>query len=85
MAGKREENPAVPSNNPRRDVLRVLGVLKVATAEQASRSRPRTLSYRHTDKTPACHRPRLPAATTTAHPPLPLRLLKSPAGQQTAG
>jgi hypothetical protein len=34
MAVKREENPAGSSNNLRADVLRVLGVLKVATVEQ---------------------------------------------------
>jgi hypothetical protein len=31
---KREENPAGSSNNLRGDMLRVLGVLKVATVEQ---------------------------------------------------
>nr|BFD88492.1 hypothetical protein StreXyl84_78930 [Streptomyces sp. Xyl84] len=34
MAGKREEDPAGSSNNLRGDVLRVLGVLKVAPVEQ---------------------------------------------------
>ncbi|ALV48141.1 hypothetical protein ASR50_34420 [Streptomyces sp. 4F] len=49
MAGKREEEPAGSSNNLRGDVLRVLGVLKVATVEQIQQSAPHT-SYRHTDK-----------------------------------
>ncbi|MEV8465093.1 MULTISPECIES: hypothetical protein [Streptomyces] len=42
MAGKREENPAGSSNNLRGDVLRVLGVLKVATVEQIQQIAPRT-------------------------------------------
>ncbi|MGA5551010.1 hypothetical protein [Streptomyces pseudogriseolus] len=54
MAGKREENPAGSSNNLRGDVLRVLGVLKVATVEQMQQISAPHLSYRHTDKpTPA--------------------------------
>ncbi|MFB7853277.1 replication-relaxation family protein [Streptomyces sp. NPDC056053] len=47
MAGKREENPAGSSNNLRGDVL---GVLKVATAEQIQQIALPHLSYRHTDK-----------------------------------
>ncbi|MFE3905693.1 replication-relaxation family protein [Streptomyces sp. NPDC059153] len=50
MAGKREENPAGSSNNLRGDVLRVLGVLKVATVEQIQQISAPHLSYRHTDK-----------------------------------
>ncbi|MER6345339.1 replication-relaxation family protein [Streptomyces sp. NPDC001595] len=50
MAGKREENPARSSNNLRGDVLRVLGVLKVATVEQIQQISAPHLSYRHTDK-----------------------------------
>ncbi|MGA5364227.1 replication-relaxation family protein [Streptomyces purpurascens] len=50
MAGKRKENPGGSSNNLRGDVLRVLGVLKVATAEQIQRIGVPHLSYRHTDK-----------------------------------
>ncbi|MFH8295425.1 replication-relaxation family protein [Streptomyces sp. NPDC018059] len=50
MAGKREENPAGSSNNLRGDVLRVLGVLKVATVEQIQRIAAPHLSYRNTDK-----------------------------------
>ncbi|MFF9490231.1 replication-relaxation family protein [Streptomyces sp. NPDC014676] len=50
MAGKREENPAGSSNNLRGDVLRVLGVLKVATVEQIQQIAAPHLSYRHTDK-----------------------------------
>lgn len=37
MAGKRLTNPAGSSNDLRGDVLRVLGVLKVATADQIQR------------------------------------------------
>ncbi|MFD8275953.1 hypothetical protein [Streptomyces flaveolus] len=40
MAGKREENPAGSSNNLRGDVLRMLGVLKVATVEQTMEELP---------------------------------------------
>jgi hypothetical protein len=50
MAGKREENPAGSSNNLRGDVLRVLGVLKVATVEQIQQIAAPHMSYRHTDK-----------------------------------
>ncbi|MFF5315539.1 replication-relaxation family protein [Streptomyces massasporeus] len=50
MAGKREENPAGSSNNLRGDVLRVLGVLKVATVEQIQQISAPHMSYRHTDK-----------------------------------
>ncbi|MBB4717733.1 hypothetical protein BJ965_007615 [Streptomyces luteogriseus] len=50
MAGKREENPAGSSNNLRGDVLRVLGVLKVATVEQIQQIAAPHLNYRHTDK-----------------------------------
>ncbi|MEG8281254.1 hypothetical protein [Streptomyces sp. AHA2] len=50
MAVKREENPAGSSNNLRGDVLRVLGVLKVATVEQIQQIAAPHLSYRHTDK-----------------------------------
>ncbi|MET8897342.1 hypothetical protein [Streptomyces albogriseolus] len=50
MAVKREENPAGSSNNPRGDVQRVLGVLKVATVEQIRQISAPHLSYRHTDK-----------------------------------
>ncbi|WP_422132181.1 replication-relaxation family protein [Streptomyces misionensis] len=50
MAGKREEHPAGSSNGHRGDVLRVLGVLKVATADQIQRIAAPHLTYRHTDK-----------------------------------
>ncbi|MEU3529874.1 hypothetical protein AB0E62_39620 [Streptomyces sp. NPDC038707] len=48
MAVKREENPAASSNNLRGGVLRVLGVLKVATVEQIQQISAPHLSYRHT-------------------------------------
>ncbi|MFD5634824.1 replication-relaxation family protein [Streptomyces sp. NPDC127077] len=50
MAGKREENEANSSNDLRADVLRVLGVLKVATADQIQRLSLPHLTYRHTTK-----------------------------------
>ncbi|MFC9431670.1 replication-relaxation family protein [Streptomyces sp. NPDC056987] len=54
MAGKRETNEAGSSNGLRSDVLRVLGVLKVATADQIQRLASPHLTYRHTTKeTPA--------------------------------
>ncbi|MGW7787230.1 S41 family peptidase [Streptomyces tricolor] len=54
MAGKRKENEAGSSNDLRADVLRVLGVLKVATAAQIQRLSLPHLTYRHTTKpTPA--------------------------------
>ncbi|MER5757571.1 hypothetical protein [Streptomyces sp. NPDC002088] len=42
MAGKRKTNSAGSSNSHRGDVLRALGVLKVATADQIQRSARRT-------------------------------------------
>ncbi|MEV7004111.1 replication-relaxation family protein [Streptomyces sp. NPDC093982] len=54
MAGIRKANEAGSSNNLRADVLRVLGVLKVATADQIQRLASPHLTYRHTTKrTPA--------------------------------
>ncbi|WRZ96467.1 replication-relaxation family protein (plasmid) [Streptomyces sp. NBC_01007] len=50
MAGKRKENEAGSSNDLRADVLRVLGVLKVATADQIQRLSLPHLTYRHTTK-----------------------------------
>ncbi|WP_228386290.1 hypothetical protein [Streptomyces katsurahamanus] len=50
MAGKRKTNPAGSSNALRGDALRVLGVLKVATADQIQRISSPHLTYRHTDK-----------------------------------
>ncbi|MEU2065202.1 replication-relaxation family protein [Streptomyces sp. NPDC013455] len=50
MAGKRKENEAGSSNDLRADVLRVLGVLKVATADQIQRLSSPHLTYRHTTK-----------------------------------
>ncbi|MEU2135228.1 replication-relaxation family protein [Streptomyces sp. NPDC018352] len=54
MAGKRKTNSAGSTNKFRGDVLRVLGVLKVATADQIQRIGAPHLTYRHTEKkTPA--------------------------------
>ncbi|WP_326614481.1 replication-relaxation family protein [Streptomyces scopuliridis] len=50
MGGKRRTNPAGSTNSFRGDVLRVLGVLKVATGDQIQRIGAPHLSYRHTDK-----------------------------------
>ncbi|MEU1406802.1 replication-relaxation family protein [Streptomyces sp. NPDC005728] len=50
MAGKRKANEAGSTNDLRGDVLRVLGVLKVATADQIQRLSSPHLTYRHTLK-----------------------------------
>ncbi|MCL7382226.1 replication-relaxation family protein [Streptomyces sp. 35G-GA-8] len=50
MGGKRRTNPAGSTNSFRGDVLRVLGVLKVATGDQIQRIGAPHLSHRHTDK-----------------------------------
>ncbi|MFE2528415.1 replication-relaxation family protein [Streptomyces sp. NPDC059382] len=50
MAGKRKTNPAGSTNNLRGDVLRVLGALKVATADQIQRIGGPHPTYRHADK-----------------------------------
>lgn len=50
MVGKRETNPGGSSNPLRADVLRMLGVLKVATADQIQRPALLHLTYWHTDK-----------------------------------
>ena len=56
MAGKRKANEAGSSNGLRGDVLRVLGVLKVATADQIQRLSSPHLTYRHTLKKTAAQR-----------------------------
>ncbi|MGV9248096.1 hypothetical protein [Streptomyces sp. NPDC003710] len=48
--GEAKTNPAGSTNNLRGDVLRVLGVLKVATVEQIQQISAPHMSYRHTDK-----------------------------------
>lgn len=50
MAGKRKANPAGSTNSYRGDVLRVLGVLKVATTDQIQRIGAPHLAFRHADK-----------------------------------
>ncbi|POG43250.1 hypothetical protein BV881_32940 [Streptomyces sp. ZL-24] len=50
MAGKRKNNPAGSTNSYRGDVLRVLGTLKVATADQIQRIGAPHLTFRHADK-----------------------------------
>ncbi|MFF9011231.1 replication-relaxation family protein [Streptomyces goshikiensis] len=64
MAGKRLTNPAGSSNDLRGDVLRVLGVLKVATADQIQRIASPHLTYRHTMKATASERK---TARTASH------------------
>ncbi|MET9887637.1 replication-relaxation family protein [Streptomyces sp. NPDC006430] len=64
MAGRRLTNPAGSSNDLRGDVLRVLGVLKVATADQIQRIASPHLTYRHTTKATASERK---TARTAAH------------------
>lgn len=56
MAGKRKENEAGSSNGLRGDVLCVLGVLKIATADQIQRLASPHLTYRHTLKETAALR-----------------------------
>jgi hypothetical protein len=56
MAGKRKTNEAGSTNGLRGDVLRVLGVLKVATADQIQRLSSPHLTYRHPLKTTASQR-----------------------------
>ncbi|MEU9546762.1 replication-relaxation family protein [Streptomyces mirabilis] len=64
MAGKRKANEAGSSNGLRGDVLCVLGVLKVATADQIQRLAAPHLTYRHTEKkTPAARK----EARTASH------------------
>ncbi|MFJ4972705.1 replication-relaxation family protein [Streptomyces sp. NPDC088755] len=64
MAGKRKTNEAGSTNDLRADVLSVLGVLKVATADQIQRLASPHLSYRHTlKKTPAMRK----EARTASH------------------
>lgn len=64
MAGKRKANEAGSSNGLRADVLCVLGVLKVATADQIQRLASPHLTYRHTTKkTPAARK----EARTASH------------------
>ncbi|MEU6557795.1 replication-relaxation family protein [Streptomyces sp. NPDC046915] len=65
MAGTREENPAGSSNNLRGDVLRVLGVPKVATVEQIQQIAALHLSYRHSDRPTPSKRKQ---ARTASHP-----------------
>ncbi|MFI8301364.1 replication-relaxation family protein [Streptomyces nigra] len=56
MAGKRKTNEAGSSTGLRADVLRVLGVLKAATADQIQRLSSPHLTYRHTLKETAAER-----------------------------
>ncbi|MCU4749905.1 replication-relaxation family protein [Streptomyces sp. G-5] len=64
MKGRRVSNPSGSSNGLRSDVLRVLGVVKVATADQIQRLAVPHLSLRHADKPTAAARKE---ARTRAH------------------
>ncbi|MDN3258796.1 hypothetical protein QWJ26_03060 [Streptomyces sp. CSDS2] len=66
MAGKRETNPAGSTNTFRDGVLRVLGALKVATADQIQRIGAPHLSYRHTAKPTPSKRKQARTASHTA-------------------
>ncbi|GHE56231.1 hypothetical protein GCM10018785_26900 [Streptomyces longispororuber] len=67
MASKRKTNPAGSTNSYRGDVLRVLGVLKVATADQIQRISAPHLTFRHADKpTPSKQKQARTAAHTAA-------------------
>lgn len=61
---RRIANPRRSSNGLREDVLRVLGVMKVATADQIQRAAAPHLTYRHTAKPTAARRKE---ARTAAH------------------
>jgi hypothetical protein len=81
MAGKREENPAGSSNNLRGDVLRVLGVLKVATVEQIQQISAPHMSYRHSDKEKRSQRKQARTASHLGRSPI----CASTAWRRTAG
>ncbi|MFF5721262.1 hypothetical protein [Streptomyces buecherae] len=66
MAGKRKTNPAGSTNSYRGDVLRVLGVLKVATADQIQRLSAPHLTFRHADKPTPSKRKQARTASHTA-------------------
>jgi hypothetical protein len=66
MAGKRKNNPAGSTNNYRGDVLRVLGVLKVATVEQIQQISAPHLTFRHADKPTPSKRKQARTASHTA-------------------
>ncbi|WP_244291103.1 hypothetical protein [Streptomyces subrutilus] len=70
MAGKRLTNPAGSSNDLRGDVLRVLGVLKVATADQVQRIASPHLTYRHTTKASASEQKTARTASHAARSPI---------------
>ncbi|MFJ9153418.1 hypothetical protein ACIRP7_36390 [Streptomyces sp. NPDC102270] len=65
MAGKRKTNEAGSTNNLRADVLRVLGVLKAATADQIQRLSSPHLTYRHTLKKTPAYQGKMPIVATT--------------------
>ncbi|MFF8604114.1 replication-relaxation family protein [Streptomyces sp. NPDC015232] len=66
MAGKRKTNPAGSTNSHRGDVLRVLGALKVATADQIQRIGAPHLTFRHADKETPSKRKQARTASHTA-------------------
>ncbi|MCZ0210724.1 replication-relaxation family protein [Streptomyces sp. UMAF16] len=66
MTGKRKINPAGSTNSYRGDVLRVLGALKVATADQIQRIGAPHLTFRHADKPTPSKRKQARTASHTA-------------------
>ncbi|MYX68635.1 protein involved in plasmid replication-relaxation, partial [Streptomyces sp. KhCrAH-43] len=85
-AGKRKSNAAGSTNTARADVLRVLGVLKVATADQVQRIALPHLSHRHTEKpTPAKRKTARTATHTAALADLRTHRLVTTGGSTTTG
>ncbi|MFD3778170.1 replication-relaxation family protein [Streptomyces sp. NPDC058612] len=86
MAGKRKTNPAGSTNSLRGDVLRVLGALKVATADQIQRIGAPHLTYRHADKgTPSEQKTARTAAHTGALADMRKHGLSETGGSTMAG
>ncbi|MFB8016882.1 replication-relaxation family protein, partial [Streptomyces rochei] len=82
----RETNPAGSTNSFRGDVLRVLGVLKVATADQIQRIGAPHLNHRHTEKkTPSQRKQARTASHTGALSDLRKHHLAENGGSTTTG
>ena len=86
MAGKRQTNPAGSTNNLRGDVLRALGALKVATADQIQRIGAPHLTHRHMDKgSPSEQKTARTASHTGALSDMRKHGLSETGGSTTAG
>ena len=86
MAGKRKTNPAGSTNNLRGDVLRALGALKVATADQIQRIGAPHLTYRHMDRgSPSEQKTARTASHTGALADMRKHGLSETGGSTTAG